>query len=140
VAYRDGGSGKTTSMVDRKAVSDWVAEYERAWRSPGTADLTGLFTDAVVYVMSPWAAPIEGLEALRRFWEASRSPDEAFEMRSEIVAIDGQRAIVRVSVDYDDGQRWRDLWVLDLNSEGRCHHFEEWPFAPNQSDGHEGDR
>ena len=62
-----------------------------------------------------------------------------FRMRSEIVAIDGHVAVVRVAVDYDDGQRWRDLWVLALDDHGRCDHFEEWPFAPHQRDGHEDD-
>ena len=56
-----------------------------------------------------------------------------------IVAIDGPVAVVRVAVDYDDGQHWRDLWVLTLDESGRCERFEEWPFAPDQRDGHEGD-
>jgi hypothetical protein len=58
-------------------------------------------------------------------------------MQSEIVAIDAPVAIVRVAVDYDDGQRWRDLWVLALDGSGRCERFKEWPFAPDQPDGHE---
>jgi ketosteroid isomerase-like protein len=124
----------------RESISDWVAEYERAWRAPGTDALTRLFTETVTYVASPWAEPIEGLDALRRFWDASRSPEEGFEMRREIVALDRQIAIVRVAVDYDDGQRWRDLWVVVLSTDGRCQHFEEWPFAPDQPDGHEADR
>jgi hypothetical protein len=127
-------------MTDRTAVTDWVARYERVWRSPGTDALEELFTATASYAASPWAQPVEGLEAIRHFWDASRtSPDEQFHMQSEIVAIDGQVAVVRVAVDYQDGQRWRDLWVLDLDEEGRCERFEEWPFAPGQPDGHEGD-
>ena len=57
-----------------------------------------------------------------------------------LVAVDGQVAVVRVAVHYDDGQRWRDLWLLNFDEEGRCEHFEEWPFAPDQPDGHEEDR
>ena len=49
-------------------------------------------------------------------------------------------AVVRVHVDYDDGQRWRDLWLLTLDEHGRCEHFEEWPFAPDQDDGHRHER
>ena len=120
------------------AVTDWVAGYERAWRTPGTAALGELFTETASYSPSPWAQPIEGLEAIRRFWDTARSgPDEGFRMRSEIVAIDGRVAVVRVDVDYNDGQRWRDLWVLTLDATGRCERFEEWPFAPDQPDGHE---
>ena len=42
---------------------------------------------------------------------------------------------VRVSVDYATGKRWRDLWVITLDGEGRCTAFEEWPFAPRRPDG-----
>jgi hypothetical protein len=96
-------------MTERMAVTDWIARYERAWRSPGTDALDELFTHAASYSPSPWAQPLEGLEAIRRFWDAGRSgPDEGFRMQSEIVAIDAPVAVVRVAVDYDDGQRWRD--------------------------------
>jgi hypothetical protein len=128
-------------MTDRAAVLDWLARYERAWRASGTAALDEVFDGSVTYVPSPWASPIVGIDSLRRFWDAARSgPDEGFRMTSEIVAVDGRTAVVRVHVDYDDGQRWRDLWVLTLDDQGRCEHFEEWPFAPDQDDGHGDDQ
>lgn len=128
-------------MADRTAVNDWIARYERAWRAPGTEALAALFDDAVIYVTSPWATPILGLASLRRFWDAARTgPDESFRMTSDIAAVEGSTAVVRVHVDYDDGQRWRDLWLLTLDDQGRCEHFEEWPFAPDQDDGHGDDR
>ncbi len=128
-------------MTDRAAVADWLARYERAWRSPGTAALDELFTETASYAPSPWASPILDLASLRRFWEAARDgPGEAFRMISQIVAVEGRTAVVRVRVDYDDGQRWRDLWLLTLDDDGRCEHFEEWPFAPGQDDGHRDDR
>jgi hypothetical protein len=90
-------------MTDRMAVTDWVARYERAWRSPGTDALDELFTHGVV-TPSPWAQPIDGLEAIRRFWDAGRSgPEERFRAQREIVAIDAPVAVVRVVMDYDDG-------------------------------------
>ncbi len=128
-------------MVDRDVLTEWLAGYERAWRAVGTAMLADLFTDDVVYLPSPWAAPIVGLAELGRFWKASREgPDEGFRMMSELVVEQGGTAVVRVEVDYDDGERWRDLWVVTLDDRGRCSRFEEWPFAPDQRDGHEHDR
>ena len=123
--------------VTRTVVDEWLASYERAWRAPGTEALDTIFTETVTYVMSPWADPILGLLGLRRFWDAARSdPDEGFRLATEVVAVDGMTAVVRVHVDYDDGQRWRDLWLVTLDERGRCEHFEEWPFAPDQDDGH----
>lgn len=125
--------------MDRDGVKKWVGGYERAWRSPGTGLLSELFTEDVEYLVSPWADPIVGLEPLGVFWEAERSgPDESFTMASEIVAVQDATAVVRVSVEYrwDTLSRWRDLWVLRFDSDGRCTRFEEWPFAPEQPDGH----
>ena len=88
------------------------------------------------YVVSPWKEPIVGLDAIGRFWEAGRDgADEAFELGYELVAVDGDTGVVRVAVDYGDGSRWKDLWVLRFGADGRCTQFEEWPFAPGQHDG-----
>jgi hypothetical protein len=123
-------------MTNRNAANDWVARYERAWRAPGVEALAALFDDAATYLTSPWATPILGLGSLRRFWDAARTgPDDGFDMTSEIVAVEESTAVVRVHVHYADGERWRDLWLVELNDEGRCDRFEEWPFAPDQDDG-----
>jgi hypothetical protein len=57
-------------------------------------------------------------------------------MVSEVVVEQGATAVVRVQVDYDDNEQWRDLWVVTLDDSRRCTRFEEWPFAPDQDDGH----
>ena len=114
--------------MERAAVETWVAGYEDAWRRPGTDALAELFAPDVTYRASPWAAPIVGLEELGRFWEAERDgPDEVFEMHHQIVAVDGDTAVVRLDVDYPAGEggRWRDLWVIALGTDGRCIAFEE---------------
>jgi hypothetical protein len=68
-------------------------------------------------------------------WEAERDgPDEAFTMATEIVAVDGATAVVRVEVSYGGppAQDYRDLWVIRLAADGRCCWFEEWPFWPGR--------
>jgi ketosteroid isomerase-like protein len=121
--------------MERDAVTRWIAAYESAWRTLGTDALAELFTPDVTYRTKPWARPIEGIERLARFWDAEREgPDEGFEMRSEIVAIDGATAVVRVEVTYTapPGTSWRDLWIVEFDADApdaRCSSFEEWPFA-----------
>jgi ketosteroid isomerase-like protein len=126
------------AVVDRRRVERWVAGYERAWRSPGTAGLVDLFTADVAYVPSPWADPVEGLDALAEFWEAERrGHDEVFTMKAEVLAVEMETAVVRVDVEYEPPRTaWRDLWVLTFTMGERCRRFEEWPFAPGQPDGH----
>src|SRR4051794_20620009 len=128
--------------MDRGQLSDWIAAYERAWRSPGTDALAELFTEDAAYSTAPYEKPHRGLTAIAEMWEAERNgPDEEFEMSSEVIAVDGEAGVARVRVLYpapDDRQgrrnrqrrEYRDLWVVRLDREGRCFHFEEWPFWP----------
>jgi hypothetical protein len=121
-------------MATRKQVEEWVRGYERAWRSPGTAILSELFTEDAAYRLSPYDEPALGLEAIGAVWERERDgPDEAFAMKSEIVAVEGDRAVVRVEVRYGEPRRqeFRDLWLLRFEGE-LCAEFEEWAYWPER--------
>jgi hypothetical protein len=54
-------------------------------------------------------------------------------MTAEVVSVGGDTAVVRAEVWYGDPveQDYRDLWVIRFADDGRCAHYEEWPFAPN---------
>jgi ketosteroid isomerase-like protein len=122
--------------VSRQSAAGWIAAYERAWRSPGTTALAELFTDDASYSQGPYEEPREGLAEIAEMWDAERDgPDEAFEMTSEIVAVDGDTAVARVVVTYGaepDRREYRDLWVMRFAGDGRCRSYEEWPFWPGQ--------
>jgi ketosteroid isomerase-like protein len=76
-----------------------------------------------------------GLEEIGAMWERERAgPDEAFEMTSDVFAVDGDRAVVAVEVHYADPVRpeeFRDIWLLRFEG-GRCAHFEEWAYWPDK--------
>jgi uncharacterized protein (TIGR02246 family) len=117
-------------------VEDWVARYERAWRTAGTAGLADLFTDDAVYLPHPYAEPIRGLAAIAEFWEAEREdPDEVFTLTAEVVADQDDRGVVRLEVVYGDPpeNEYRDLWVITFDDAGRARGFEEWPFFPGRA-------
>jgi ketosteroid isomerase-like protein len=119
--------------VEHSDVLSWVDAYERAWRSPGTAALAEIFTAGASYLQGPYREPVVGLPAIAEMWEAERDgPDEVFDMSREVVAVDGDTAVVRAEVRYGRPlhQAYRDLWVLRFAADGRCAWFEEWPFAP----------
>jgi len=123
--------------VNRQRVRDWVAAYERAWRAPGTGTLAGIFTPDASYRQGPYDEPVIGLPAIAVMWEAERDgPDEVFAMTSDVIAADGDTAVVRAEVSYGDPvrQQYRDLWILRFAGDGRCAGFEEWPFWPEQPD------
>jgi uncharacterized protein (TIGR02246 family) len=119
--------------VDRESVARWIEEYEAAWRAPGTEALAGIFTPDATYLQGPYEEPVTGLPAIARMWEAEREgPDEAFQMASDIIAVEGATAVVRVEVRYGEPvtEEWRDLWLVRFAADGRCAGFEEWPFSP----------
>src|SRR3954453_6176354 len=123
--------------MDRTALADWVERYESAWRAPGIESLAGLFAEDATYSTAPYQETQRGLEAIRRMWEEERNPGEQFSMESEIVAVEGDTGVVRVTVEYTRPrpQQYRDLWVVSLDERGRCTAFEEWPFWPPGSAG-----
>jgi ketosteroid isomerase-like protein len=121
--------------MERDQVAAWVAAYEKAWRTSGTGALADLFTLDATYRQTPYLEPFTGLPAIARMWELERDgPDETFSMASEIVAVDGDVAVVRLEVRYGEPvrQEYRDLWVLTFAGDGRCRSFEEWPFWPGK--------
>jgi SnoaL-like domain len=121
--------------VNAEQVSGWVAAYEHAWRSPGTGALADIFTADASYRQGPYDDPVTGLPAIADMWVAERDgPAEVFRMTSDVVAADGDTAVVRVEVRYGDPVRreYRDLWVLRFAGDRRCAWFEEWPFWPGQ--------
>jgi ketosteroid isomerase-like protein len=121
-------------MATRQQVEEWLGGYERAWRSPGTAGLRELFAEDATYRLGPYEEPAVGLAAIGVLWENEREgPDETFTMESEIVAVEGDTAVVRVEVRYGRGTEYRDLWLIRFGVDGSCVEFEEWPFWPERS-------
>jgi hypothetical protein len=127
--------GDHLPMTSRADVGEWLAAYERAWRTAGTGELGRLFSDDASYQLEPFDAPLAGLDAIAAMWEREREgPDEQFTMRSAIVAVDHDTAVVRIEVHYEGppAKEYRDLWILEFDQTGRCRSFEEWPFWPRR--------
>lgn len=131
-------------MVNRGSLRDWIAGYERAWRTPDGPELdralAALFAPQATYSAAPFEPPFQGLQAIARMWVAERKgPDEPFTMVAEVVAADAEHdtGVLRLEVHYGPPreQEYRDLWIVRFDAEGRCEHFEEWPFWPPGTSG-----
>ena len=119
--------------MDRAALTRWIELYVELWRTAGTDRLSELFTDDATYSAGPFEPTRRGLAAIAELWDGEReSPDEAFRITTEIVAVDGDTGIARIEVWYDDPppRHYKDLWIVHLDASGRCTHFEEWPTWP----------
>ena len=121
--------------MERQPVLDWIDRYEHAWRAEGTDALHDLFTEDASYLQSPYEAPKVGLREIAEMWDDERSgPDERFTMSRDLVAVDGDTAVARVLVRYDEPvrQEYLDLWVIGFAPDGRVERFEEWPYWPDR--------
>lgn len=122
--------------MTRDDVGRWVDAYEVAWRSPGTDALSELFTPDATYLPDPYSDALTGLDEIGRFWDEEREgPDEVFTLDSEVVAVEGDTALVRLEVRYGDPvtQEFRDLWVLRFDESGKVNAFEEWATWPGRA-------
>jgi hypothetical protein len=136
-AVRRRAEGKRAT-VSRAQIRRWVTDYERAWRTDGTGSLSELFSEDATYSTGPFEGPHRGLAAIAAMWVRERiGPDESFAMNSEVVAVEADTAVVRVEVRYGPPKEklYRDLWIVRLDADGRCIHFEEWPFWPPGTEG-----
>ena len=131
-------------MMNRRCLVEWVAGYERAWRTPDGPELdkalAALFAAGASYRPAPFEQPYLGLSAIARMWRAERKgPDEAFTLTFKVIAADAEErtGVLQLEVHYGEppGQVYRDLWIVRFNAEDRCEHFEEWPFWPADREG-----
>ena len=118
--------------MERDEVMRWVAGYERAWRERDVDAVAALFTERAAYRPSPYEPSEVGHEAIKTIW-----PDDegvAFTMDADVVAVEGDIAVVRVDVSYTAPrpQEYRDLWLLRFADDGRVADFEEWAYWPGR--------
>lgn len=120
--------------MERRDLERWIDAYERLWRTPGTDGLDDLFAGDATYSPGPYAETVHGFVSIADFWEAERtSHEERFEFSSEIVAVEGSVGVARIDVRYlEPAQDYIDLWIVELDVEGLCTRFEEWPFWPER--------
>jgi len=70
--------------------ADWIAAYEAAWRTEGTAPLERLFTEEAIYQAAPFDEPLEGVRGDRSVQgRRARRSRRIFTLTSKIVATEG---------------------------------------------------
>jgi hypothetical protein len=59
-------------MLRQPDLEAWLVDYERAWRTAGTASLGELFAEDATYRLAPYETALAGLTAIAEMWEAER--------------------------------------------------------------------
>jgi uncharacterized protein (TIGR02246 family) len=105
----------------------WVDAYREAWDETNDPEaVAALFTPDGVYRIEPWEA-LEGREAIVAGWlaHADEPGDTTFHWWH--VARDGDLWILEARTGYRSlGKDYANLWLVELDDEGRARGFSEW--------------
>jgi ketosteroid isomerase-like protein len=104
----------------------WIDAYVEAWQSNDPEGVAALFTPDGVYRFEPWET-WDGREQIVAGWlEHADAPGDAF-FQWWHLARDGDLWIVEAKTDYVRlGNRYSNLWLIELDDEGRARGFIEW--------------
>ena len=125
--------------MDRQISQNWLDRYVEAWRSYDPEDISGLFTEDVVYRYHPADEPILGRAAVVASWLAettsghssARDAPGTYDAEYSPVAVDGDTVVATGTTRYrevpdgPDVRIYDNCFVMRFDSEGRCREFTE---------------
>ncbi len=118
--------------MDRAGVDRWISGYRTAWMSDGPADIAALFTEEATYSPHPFTSDVwRGREQIVKHWIECGDSKLRWQFEHEIVAVDGDTAVVEGRTSYeatatDPATVYGNLWIIRFDSEARAREFSEW--------------
>lgn len=118
----------TTEAAARR----WVEGYEKAWASNDEGDIRALFREDAEYRTEPWSQPWSGADAIVAGWLEARDEPGDYTFEWDVIGVDGDRTFVQGRTVYRadetgaDERDYSNLWVIDLDPDGRARSFTEW--------------
>jgi uncharacterized protein (TIGR02246 family) len=121
--------------MDRTDVERWLTDYRRAWGTDDPGQIGELFAEDATYSPYPWPRDgnrWRGREAIVENWVERGDSRVGWRFDHEIVAVDGDTAVVEGWTDYDRGEgdpwseQYANLWVIRFAPDGRARSFREW--------------
>lgn len=112
-------------MTNLDRLTTWINGYVRAWNTNDPADIGQLFTDDALYYTAPFRDPWRGREQVVAEWlDRKDEPGEAAFDWHPVVVTD-EVAIIEGTTTYPT-ETFSNLWVIELDGDGRCRKFTEW--------------
>jgi ketosteroid isomerase-like protein len=112
-------------VIDAERLAAWVDGYVAAWSSNDQGDIAALFAEDATYRTEPHADPWRGRAEIVRQWLARRDAPGETTFRWQLVASDGDLAVVQGETTYPD-RAYSNLWLVRLDGRGACTEFTEW--------------
>ena len=105
-------------------MSNWAARYFDAWRSNDRAMVESLFTEEAIYFYGPFREPARGREEIVRRWIENGAPAN-FEAQHEVIAVNGDTAVIHWRVSFDDTVM-DGVLIVTFDERGQCREHREW--------------
>jgi ketosteroid isomerase-like protein len=115
-------------MSDRVVVERWVEAYRRAWESNEPDDIRAVFVDDARYFPSPHDEPWSGVESIVEGWIDNRDEAGSTGFEWEVVAVEGDVAVIRAVSTYPDTV-YDNVWIVTLDADGRAREFTDFWIA-----------
>ncbi|HWR84719.1 MAG TPA: nuclear transport factor 2 family protein [Rhodoglobus sp.] len=115
-------------MSDRTAAAAWVEAYRRAWESNEPDDIRAVFTDDARYFPSPDDDPWTGIDEIVEGWLENSDEEGSTSFAWEVVAVDGDVAVIRAVSTYPDTV-FDNVWIVALAEDGRAREFTDFWIA-----------
>ncbi len=114
--------------MDRRTVDDWIRRYVTAWNTNDPNDIASLFVEDATYLTGPFDEPWRGRNEIAREWLGRKDAPGTTEFTYEILAIDGDLAVIEGRTTYSAPERleFGNIWVIRLDDSGCCEEFTEW--------------
>lgn len=111
--------------------SDWLAGYEKAWRSKDPDDVRALFTEDAEYWFRPDdPEPVRGIDGIVEMWSEDEPTAPEYEL--DVLIENDDLGIIRGWVDYPGHQKYSNLWEVHFAPDGRAQRFVEWFMVPRR--------
>ena len=117
--------GMSDAVIDPERLAAWMEAYVTAWGSNDSGHVTALFAEDAAYRTEPHATPWRGRDTIVRRWLDRRDEPGETTFRWELVALDGDLAVVQGETTYPD-RVYDNLWLVRLDEHGACTEFTEW--------------
>ncbi len=103
--------------------------YRRAWETRDANLAAELFTEDATYQVDPFSAPLDGREAIRRYWEEATGPHRDVQFRWKLAAARDGVNVIEWQVEFTRADvgciELRGVMFIELRGE-RIFRFREY--------------
>lgn len=111
-----------------EAFSAWLTGMGDGWERADASSLSGLFTIGATFAPGPFADVVRGRKAILAWFEAAVSGWRGASFAAQILGAGDTYGVAHWRVASDE-RAIDGVWVVALDSRGRCESLREWSSA-----------